>query len=202
MSDEKAIIILGGSLKKDKAGRWRTTSFSEGDDYGALGDRLRVIAGEYLHKEDSDRPIFALGGRGQLEGTDAPAVSEVIKDELVERGVPAECIFTETESGSTWQQLQALKGIIDHNNFSDITLISNEYHLPRIQAMLETDEELRALWQAGKLKTESAESILINQEPYWEVAIKSSYERPDIKKRIALEQKGVEDIREGKYKFK
>lgn len=200
MNNEKAVVILGGSLKKDKAGRWRTTSFSEGDDFGTLGDRLRVIAGEYLYKEE-DRPIFVLGGPGQLKDMGAPAVSETMKQELMERGVPAENIFIEVESGSTWQQLQELKRLIQEHALGGLTVISNEYHLPRIQAMIEKDGELNALLQNNQLKLESAESVLIAREPRWEKSIRSAYERDDVRARIALEQKGVEDINEGRYKF-
>ena len=39
-----AIAVLGGNLVKDQSGKWRTTNFEEGDIFGALGDRLRVVA--------------------------------------------------------------------------------------------------------------------------------------------------------------
>ena len=198
---KKAIIILGGNLKKDKGGRWRTTSFSEGDGFGALGDRLRVIAGEYLYKENKGRIIFALGGHGQLKNTGAPPISEAIKEELVERGIPESGIITETESGSTWRQLRKLGELIKSYKLTDVILISNKYHIPRIAEMIRRDDGLSNFQKEGIIITKSAESILINKEPKWKSKIKSVYCSENMKKRIALEEKGVRDIKEGKYKF-
>ena len=65
-SNTKAIIILGGSIIKDEhTGKWRTTYFDEqGDNYGALGDHLRVEAAVYLFKNNPNTLIIASGGKG------------------------------------------------------------------------------------------------------------------------------------------
>src|SRR3989344_4629711 len=96
-----AIVVLGGSLKKEN-NVWRTTNFNEGDNFGSLGDRLRVVSAHYLYQKNPDTIIIVLGGRGKLTGIqDSPPVSEVIKSELVAFGVPKEKIVIETKSGNT-----------------------------------------------------------------------------------------------------
>ena len=86
------IVILAGGLVKDING-WRTTWFDEMDNFGALGDRFRVLAGAYTYqnaqKENQDAWLIACGGKGQLQSiSDAPTISSVIKKELIELGVP------------------------------------------------------------------------------------------------------------------
>jgi len=52
---EQAIYILGGGLKKEADGKWRTTNYDEpGDNFGISGDRLRVVAAGYLYKNNPE----------------------------------------------------------------------------------------------------------------------------------------------------
>jgi len=97
VNKKTAIVILGGGLKKDADGRWRTTNYDEsGDNFGVSGDRLRVVAANYLYKNNQEQLIIASGGKGQLKNIPgAPAVSEVLKRELIELGVPEEKIIEE-----------------------------------------------------------------------------------------------------------
>lgn len=202
MKNKKAVVIIGGGLKKENH-KWRTTGFNEGDNFGATGDRLRVVAGSYLFKYNPGQILIALGGRGQLKNIpNAPTVAEVIKNELVELGVSAERIIKEEQSGNTWQQLQELKKIIKRQKLEYIIVISNEYHLPRIKAMIEKDLELNKMFDAAKIKLQSAEEIIIKYHSEQKKEIKSVYKSKAMQERIALEQKGVKDIEEGKYLLK
>ncbi len=137
MDKNQAIVIIGGGLVKDKEGFWRTTTFKEGDDFGALGDNLRVVAGSILAKKYPDALVIALGGKGQLEKIkDAPTVASIIKKELVSLGIDPLKIICEEKSGSTFQQLRELKKIIEDKRIESLLIISNKYHLPRVEAML------------------------------------------------------------------
>lgn len=205
MRNKLAIIILGGGIKKDKNGKWRTTNFDEkGDNFGASGDRLRVIAGSYLYKDNPEKLIIASGGKGQLKDIpDAPTVASVIKKELIELDVPADKILEENNSGNTYQQLQEMKKNIQKKALKNITVISNKWHLPRIKAMIKIDPDLKKIFGAGNLKILSTEEICLTYKPkVWQPIIKAAYESEDIKKRIKLEQEGVKQIKEGTYKFK
>jgi len=202
MKHIKAIVILGGGLVKDKDNKWRTTSFEEGDEYGALGDRLRVIAGSYLYKNNPEIKIIALGGKGQLKDIpDAPTVAQVIKNELVEQGVNKKDIILNEESDTTFEQLLDLKNIIKKGGFANLIVISNQYHLPRIKAMIEYNKEPKEIFSTKKVQFRSAEEILIMQDHKWKAEIDEAYNSKAMKQRIALEKKGIKDIKEGKYKF-
>jgi len=200
---KKAIVILGGGLIKDKNGSWRTTNFNEGDNFGASGDRLRVVAGSYLYK-DSPQLIIASGGKGQYKDIPgAPAVAEIIKKELIKLDVLSEDIFLENNSGNTWQQLQELKKIINKMELNKVIIVSNRWHLPRVQTMIEKDQELANTFNKGQIKLVSAEDVVIKYEPEkWKKIIDSAYNSKEMKKRIALEKKGVREIKEGKYKLR
>lgn len=201
---KNVIAIMGGGLIKE-GGKWRTTNFNEGDEHGALGDRLRVVAGAILHKNNPDLILIALGGKGQLEkNPDALPVSEVIKKELMELGVGERNIITENKSGASYQQLLNLKEIVDPpaggNKFGNIKIISNKYHLPRIKAMMEI------IPPAGGLKNMellAAEDVLLKYDSEnWKDIIENAYNSAGMKDRIKLEEKGVRDIKEGMYKIK
>jgi len=108
---EKVIAVLGGGLIKDKDGRWRTTNFDEaGDEFGTLGDRLRVEAAACLYERYPGSLFVASGGQGQYaDQADVPTVASVIKRELIELGVPEQQIILEENSGSSWRQLLEIK---------------------------------------------------------------------------------------------
>lgn len=197
MINTDIIVVLGGGLLYEN-GVWRTTRFNEkGDTFGALGDRLRVEAAALLYQENPDAVLIASGGKGQLkDNSDAPTISSVIKKELIELGVPAARIIEEDVSGNTWQQLQQLKALIQQRSARSVLIISNEWHLPRVKAMIEKDSAIEIL------QCVSAEEILIERDAArWKSFIAMAYQSDDIRKRIELEMKGVEDIRKGTYRL-
>lgn len=202
MQKEKNVIaIIGGGLKKEN-GKWRTTNFNEGDNFAVQGDRLRVVASSYFYKNNPDLLMIVLGGKGQYKDIpNAPTVASIIKKELVKLGVLAEKIIKEEQSGNTWQQLQELKNVIAEQELVDVIVISNEYHLPRIKAMIEKDIDLKKMYEDGKIKLQSAEEVVIKYEPEQKKEIERVYQSKAMQERIALEQKGVRDIKEGRYKL-
>lgn len=206
----EAIAILGGGLKKD-GHKWRTTNFNEGDEFGCLGDRLRVVAGSYLYgdreKVNPNLLMIASGGRGQLENVSgAPTLAEVISAELADFGVPVEKILKENQSANTYQQLRGLDNLVLARGLTKFFIISNEYHLPRIQAMVELApglHNLRNLRLNNSLFLESAEKIVLSRDRFqWEDAIKQAYETEVMKERVRLEESGVAKIRAGTYQLK
>lgn len=202
MKSFDAIAVLGGGLIKDKSGKWRTTNFDEGDNFGALGDRLRVVAASFLYKSRSTS-IIVLGGRGQLKNiSDAPPVSEVIKNELVEMGVAPKDIICEKRSGSTFEQLRELADIAGKKGFKSLTIITNDYHVPRIRAMIKFNPALTKTFSYCKLAFKSAESVLLKHDSKtWQKLIDTAYKSDTIKKRIVSESAGVKQIKEGTYDY-
>lgn len=199
----KAIIILGGGMAENPDGTWRTTNYKENDNFGALGDRMRVVAASYLYKDDPSQIIFALGGKGQMaDAKRAPAVSGLIKQELIQIGVPRCNIITEAESKNTFGQLQAVKKIVKKYKFKKIIIISNKYHLPRIEAMFKKDEALKSVVKYCQVELTEAEKIVIKKEPWQKKEIDLAYKSKAMQKRIASENKGVIDINKGRYQLK
>ena len=80
-------------------------------------------------------------------------------------------------------------------------IVSNEYHLPRVKAFIETNPELKEFYNTANLV--SSEKVLIDSDPVrWESYIKEAYNSELIKDRVALELVGEKQIRDGTYKFR
>ena len=74
--------------------------------------------------------IYALGGRTYNNTRTEAAVAGEI---LLESGVDKEAVFLEQISRHTLENLQCIQPMVEH--CSELTLISNRYHLPRLIAM-------------------------------------------------------------------
>ena len=195
------LIILGGGLKNDN-GKWRTANFNEGDEFGTTGDSIRVVAGSYLFKHGFTDHIIVSCGPGQYRNrTEIPNVATIMKQELIALEVPTDKIEIENLSNNTYQQLKVTQTIAVQRNLKLVGIVSNKWHLPRIQAMLNYGPKLEHIKRMAELI--SAEKILLSYAPNeWQEIIDTAYKTEGIKKRIAMEQKGIEDIEQGKYVFK
>lgn len=200
MNIYSAIFILGGMQKRYSNGKWRTSSFDKNDNFGVMGDYLRPKAAAILYKKNPSIQLFVVGGKGQLEGVpDAPSIANIMKNELIELGVPREVIGEETKSGNSHSQLIACAKLAQEQDIKHISILSNEYHLPRLKAMIFHSNELGALASAEFI---SAEATLVGHDPdAWKAIIDAAYKSQSMKARIALEQKGVKDIEEGRYSY-
>lgn len=205
VKDFRVIAVLGGGLKKDADGRWRTTNYDEpGDKFGVSGDRLRVVAARYLYKSNPEQIIITSGGKGQLKDIPgAPTVSEVLRRELIELGVSEEMIIEENNSGNSYEQLREIKKIIGEKELKGIGFLSNDWHLPRIKAMIEQFEELKEILDLTKIEFLSAEKICLEYDKEaWQEIIERAYKSEGLKERIKREQKGIQDIKQGRYKIR
>jgi hypothetical protein len=203
---KKLLAILGGDLVRDVAtGKWRTTTFEDaGDKFGILGDQLRVIAGWHLYQEDPSLRIVVLGGESN-SASEAPTIAIVMKHELVELGVPEQAIATERRSFNTYQQLCNFQEIVEEERSASVLIVSNRYHLERIQAFLQHAPALlmlRQLHTLGRLTLQEGEAILIARDSEtWKAQIDAAYQSAAMSERIAHEERGVRQIREGTYSF-
>lgn len=201
----KTIVILGGGLFKNSSGRWRTTlGEKEGDKFGLTNTRLRVLAAAALWEKDKNLVFIASGGQGQLKDS-LPAdltIAKVIKNELTDLGVPTEKIITEEKSGSTYGQLCTLAEMIEKSEISgEISIISNEWHLPRIKAMTEHGD-LKKTFAGKKINLIAAEDILLQlKTEEWKKFIEKTRNNPAMKRRVENEKGGIEQIKKGLYKF-
>lgn len=200
MGMNSTVFILGGMQKQNSDGTWRTSFFNEGDNFGATGDYLRPKAAAILYKKNPSLQLFVVGGKGQLKDVpDAPSIAGIMKNELIELGVPQEAIKEETGSGNSHSQLIACAKLAKDHDPKNISILSNEYHLPRLRAKIAHSNELKTLASAEFI---SAEATLIDHDPdAWKAIINTAYKSQSMKARIALEQKGVKDIEEGRYSY-
>jgi hypothetical protein len=167
---------------------------------GGMGDRLRVEAAAVLYRA-SPRLVVVSGSKGKLAHLpEAPACASVLRRELLELGIPSDDICEETHAGNTFEQLQAIKSLFAHFAIKNLRIVSNRYHLARIDAFLKDDAQLRA-WQAdGRIQLQAAEDVLVKHDSsHWSALIAEGYNSPAMQQRLAEEERGVRDIHTGTY---
>jgi len=128
-----------------------------------------------------------------------PLLADILRSELIESGVPAAHIMLETSSNSTYQQLCELERLITEQDWRVVIIITNRYHLPRVQAMV--DAKFPKL--VGIIELVSAEDILIEADPArWKDAIEEAYRSTFMAERTEREKKGTAHIKDGTYSFR
>lgn len=197
-----AFVILCGGLVKTPDGNWRTTTFDDlGDHVGILGDRLRIDAASYLYLDIPTARFIVSGGKGHLQiNPNAPAMAPIMRKELLEIGVPDDHIIVDDKTNGTYRQIMAIERYRKEYGFNAFGVISNDFHLSRIDAMCKHLEPLPRLLIHIQITLISAEQVCIGADKkYWEPIIHKVYQSDAMKKRITLEQKGVADIIAGHY---
>lgn len=204
MEAPNTIVVLAGGIKQDASGRWMSTDLTAEDDrLGASGGKLRVFAATILSNQHPAAVVVTSGGKGyDLPGNtqaDQPVSAEILRDELIECGIPAPRIVLEKNSNTTYQQLQEIEKMIPERGWKNVLLITNRYHLPRLRAMIET--KYPNLVEV--MTSVSAEEVLIEADPMrWEAMIAATYAESFMTERIAKETQGVEQIKNGTYRFR
>lgn len=199
------IVVMGGGIREKGRGgtkRWRTTSYGEGDDYGSLGARARVIAAEYLYEKGNvAKNILTTTGKPKYLDWDlnAPAESEVMKDELAQRGLPENLIFIDDKSKNTKENIEEIFKIAKEHNWKKLLILSNDYHLLRIREFCKKIQEGMGATDL-QIDFESAEGVLKEYDPKWGNFIERAYESPGMFKRIENEKRGLEALKKEKYK--
>ena len=145
--------------------------------------------------------LIASGGKGQYKDIpDCPTISEVIRKELIILGVPESKIMEDNESGNTHQQLKFIKSFVKSRGMDRVGIVSNEWHLPRIEAMMQHSPYLEGLTRHVELI--SGEKVALQHDSAnWHTVINSANKSEGMQRRMAIEQKGIEDIKKGKYNF-
>jgi RimJ/RimL family protein N-acetyltransferase len=197
----EVLVILGGGIWKDPTGRWRTVNLGEGGElFAGFNDRWRVVAAWHRWFADRSLILVASGGKGILRGhPTAPRVSEVIRRELEELGVPSTQIVEEY-GDSTYKQLLGLATLFRESGIHGADIVTNEWHLPRVQAMFE-NLIAPTVYEGLSVRFVSAEEILLASDPEkWSQAVSSARRHPDLLKRVEAETKGLADIKAGCYR--
>ena len=204
MKTPDAIVVLAGGIRQDSSGRWRSTDLTpEDNDFSAPGGKLRVLAAALLADRYPEAVVVASGGRGYDLPADAPEnrppVAEILRDELIECGIPAGRITLETASNTTYGQLQELKSLAQKQGFRHVILVTNQWHMPRTEVLLEVKfPALQA--QVGLV---SAEGILLDADTeLWGFVLKEAYASEWLLRRKKNEERGIAQIKEGTYRYR
>lgn len=191
---KKCLVILSGWAKKNKQGVWKTS--------GRLGDEFRITAAKYLWDKNKDLFIVASGKKGGLSSVIDKSLAEIIYQELVSLGVDKKIIIKEPGSNNTQEQLARLPGLVKKYKFDNITIISNEWHLPRIKALIEhMVPELKKLFSKKIVKLLAAEKVLVKASPNkWTPRIQKIRSDKAFGLMASKEKRGIQDILNGRYK--
>ena len=202
-NSQKVVVVLGGALRKDDTGRWRTVDLGQGgDNFAASNDRWRIDAVYAIWKNDRSTTLVVSGGQGQYKKeTDTPAVAEVMAHELMELGVSESAIMKDVESGNTVEQLRMTAAFAKEMKLQKVVILSNEWHIPRIKEMIAHAPGLVESLTGVEVELVAAENILWAESMEWQDRIKSARTDPGIMTRVALEQKGIRQIVDGTYKW-
>ena len=113
IGDSDVIIVLGAQVKED------------GTPSVALERRLTAAHESYL----ADRQlIIVCGAQG---GNEPRPEGDVMRDWLLERGVPDEDVVAETDSFNTRENLTYAKAIMESRGLKNALVVTSDYHVAR-----------------------------------------------------------------------
>lgn len=112
----EAVIVLGCQVYAD----------------GSLSPQLELRLQAALDTYRADpRLIITTGGKGA--GEPGPE-GQIMREWLIQRGVPEDCVIAECESANTRQNLLNAKALLPES-IKHVTVITSDYHLPRALAL-------------------------------------------------------------------
>lgn len=199
-----AVIVLSGGLAKTPGG-FRSTNYQERDSAGMLGGRMRVLAAHQLLRRGlSERFVFTTGiterNLEQFWGWVVPAECRVYAAEFVDlsRAGSRAMIFVEDQSTTTEGNLRVTFGMAAREGWSNVGILSSNYHLPRVQALAKVVRGQLGFRASTTLI--SAEAVLMQERPgQYDREIDRAYASDVGLERIRNEDIGVQRITAEEY---
>lgn len=195
------ISILGADIRNDR-GVWRTNDLTmlDGDPANII-DSLRVAAAAVLAGQDPAATLLVQGGWAGYQDPGRPSMASVMQRELQELSVAPERILLDEESQKTIPQLLFLQDVAVRENVAQVTILTNGWHLPRVAALLEHHPALKPL-RDKQPRLVAAEEVLLKDSPEaWTEKIQHAAAHPLMKEIIADEERGIEQLHSGTYRF-
>ena len=215
------VFILTGAMKDNRAEgrenpkiqRFESGSFSDVDQNSKLatGGKDRMLAAAELHHLYPETSIVTMS---RTRNPELPTYAEVMKGELERKGVPSEVIIEESESVDTITSIKQAARFIEEHDWKNIVFLSSDWHLPRVKALLnhvenfaDTPEETVLLTRftdrikSGELSIQFIGSgqVLGPVSHHYQRLFENVAVDEGIQKRVALENKAIEQIRGGTY---
>lgn len=201
-----AIAILGGGLRREGDDFFPAT-YADSDEFGMLGGHMRVIAGvELLRRGESGTFVFTTGiyekNKARL-GQDVPPEAEIYAADFSSRAarmnVSSPEVVLERMSKTTLENMRELMRIIGARGWSHVAIVSNTYHLPRVEALYTHLFRLRPDLHVD-ITFLSAEEIVKGGLPgQYDTEIESAYASPSAARRVESEIRGLRDLENGTY---
>jgi hypothetical protein len=206
--DNRVLFLHTGGIKQRPDGSRRSLLVGDEEAGGFCNDRWRVEAAARLFQE-GPRAIIVLGGPCNTDYRPGdPPVANVVAGELVERGVPRDSIVEAASPYTTYQDLAwivaFLQGFkIAKKPFPHMQSLSNEWHIPRIAALIKHGPYLDLLRSSDvTLTLISAEDVLRQNDPgKWTHKIEKVRELSAYHRRVSQEKDGIRQIEAGTYNF-
>ena len=189
-------VLLGGNIQLFN-GKYISSPYEENTNKG-VGAKGRVItAAIFYHLGLASHFIVSTGKTHP--NSDAPTEAAVMKTELIEYGVPEQCITLEEKSVNTLENAIEVARILRTDKFKQATtiaLISNSYHLRR----MDTFFDAQGLTAEGRhLTLISCDRIIYEIIPELRQRIIDFYNSSNMKVRMKAEAQGVIDFYAGCY---
>lgn len=207
-------VLAGGILEADdESGKRYGSPGYFGLEHGMAGGAIvRVAASAVVAKCNSEIPVI-VGGRYPKDEMKAPA--DVIAAELQYAGVPNDNIISDPNTLDTISEIIGLIKVAQLSNCSDVGVLTNEYHIPRVEAIIKNlewlvlSEERDPDFLVGlerlrkgeiNITLVSAEEVIKNSLPtVYDSEIVPALKSIEMQRRMASESQGVNDLNNGKY---
>ena len=198
--EQKVTIVVIGAYPHYKDGVWQTSEVGDpGDHAGATFDRFRVLASVVLAAKYPEALLVLSGG---TQDSKSPSCAAVLKKELLELGVSEGRMILEERSQSVHQQLYEIGVLAERQRLGHLLVVTNEWHHSRLRAMIEHAPRL-AMWAELSWEPIDAEQVMLKTgNPQWTAMVAAERTHPKLVERIAMEERGVEQVIDGTYRYK
>lgn len=225
-----AIFPLAGAIKPLKNGinysspndepalAWSNLSFEDLGDHGLVtGGKARVLAAAEVAKLFPETTIVT--DSYNRFNADEPTMAAVSRQELLRRGVPDSQMMLEEESFSTFTELVEMLKLAIDNNWTKISIITSDYHIPRTAEMMRQIESLDKIApdehrqeaieamqefetfkaNGGQISFVAAEDILVKISDRYKVYLDQVKQTPSFKATLESEARGLAHLKSGDY---
>jgi hypothetical protein len=214
LGDSKAVFILAANTReagKDK--KLRADSYGDVDEHGYMaGGHARTIAAAEIGQYFPDVKLVA----NSCDPEKDVSLAKVYAQELENLGIPKKQIELQETSASTLTELVEMIKIAKRNGWDGVSVLTNDYHVPRAHKMLNhieelaqrfnvADEEFTEAWKyfdkGKKLQVQflQAEEILPLRDLRYGAIIDAVRKSDLYKKRVEAEERGIQQIEDGTY---
>lgn len=212
----EAIFIFSAHTKEitlsDNQKRYISSDFNDEDSFGALGGKDRVVAAAALAKI-FPKTTLVTTSRRLLSNSQSPSHAQVVAQELIDEGINQSRIVKEEKSFNLVTQIAVMLELVLKKNWKKIAAISSDYQIPRLVAIYNNLEKLlnldpQTLRNFHQISSENRQIVFVSADNilnfYPPLQLFSSWpyrHSPAYQKRVDSEQKGVQDILNGRYRI-